>query len=281
MTFIQALLMGIIQGLTEFLPISSSAHIVLTSHLYSLFTGKVLAATSEHEIFFDIIIHLGTLFAILIYLRKEIFEIIRDFYTAIKTKDFSSENAKLPIYIVLGTFITGVIVLPLKDITETITAKPAIVGILLIVTGFILYFSEFVSQKFANKTERVTLKQALFMGLAQGLAIIPGISRSGSTISAGLFFGLNKVKAAKYSFLLSIPIILGASMLYPVLELSEHQVAQLDWGILATGFFSSLIVGYLCIKYFLKFLQNHSMKSFAYYCWIVGFLMFVGFTFIG
>ncbi len=279
MTYIQALLMGVIQGLTEFLPVSSSAHIVLTSHLYQFFTGREFAATSSNELFFDIIIHLGTLVAVLVYFRKDIFEIIRDFCIAVKTRDFSSENAKLPLYIILGSIMTVAIVFPLKHITEKITAMPNIVGLLLIVTGVILYFSEFISQKYANKTDKVTLKSAIIIGIAQGLAIFPGISRSGSTIAAGMLAGLDKVKCARYSFLLSIPIILGASLFFPILELNPAEIGELNIGALLTGFLSAAVIGFLCIKYFIKFLQKYSMKVFAYYCWIAGILMFVAFSF--
>ena len=279
MTYIQALLMGVIQGLSEFLPISSSAHIVLMSHLYKFFTGQEFAPTGSGEIFFDIIVHLGTLVAVLVYLRKEIFEIIRDFFTALKTRDFSSEGAKLPLYIIIGSFMTVIIVFPLKDIAEHLTAKPNIVGLLLIVTGFILFTTEYIFKKFPCKSDKITLKAAIITGIAQGLAVFPGISRSGSTIAAGMLAGVDRVKCAKYSFLLSIPIIVGASMLYPLLEMDTATVSDLNIGILLTGFFSSAIVGFFCIKYFLKFLQKYSMKVFAYYCWVVGILMFLSFSF--
>jgi len=279
MTYIQALLMGVIQGLSEFLPVSSSAHIVFTSHLYQFFTGREFAPTSSGEIFFDIIIHLGTLTAVLIYLRKEIFEIIRDFFTALKSRDFSSESAKLPIYIIIGSFITALIAFPLKHIAEQLTAMPDIVGLLLVVTGVILFTTEYIFKKFPYKSDKITLKAAIITGIAQGLAAFPGISRSGSTIAAGMLAGVDRVKCAKYSFLLSIPIIVGTSLLFPLIEMDKTAISGLNIGVLLTGFLSSAIVGFFCIKYFIKFLQKYSMKVFAYYCWVVGILMFVAFSF--
>lgn len=279
MTYLQALIMGIVQGLTEFLPVSSSAHIVLTSHLYKFFTGNELSSVGVEEIFFDIIIHLGTLAAILIYFRNDIIEMIKDFFLALKNRNFSSPKAKTPMYILLGTFITCCVVLPLKKITENLMGAPDIVGLLLLVTAFLLFASETISQRFANKNNEPTLKTAIITGVVQGLAIFPGISRSGSTISAAMLTGLGRVASAKYSFLLSIPIILGASLMYPVLELSKNEVDTLNIGVLIVGFLSSATIGFLCIKYFLKFLQRFSMKIFAYYCAIVGIATFVIFKF--
>ena len=279
MFVLQALLMGVVQGLTEFLPVSSSAHIVLTSHMYRFFTGQELATVGTNEIFFDIIIHLGTLFAVMIYLRKEIYLIFKKFVHALKNRDFSSSEAKLPIFILLGTFVTCCIVLPLRSVVEGLTSEPSIIGCLLIVTGFILFLSEYISSKYSAKTNKITLKSAIVMGLVQGLAIFPGISRSGSTIAAGMMCGVDKVSTAKYSFLLSIPIIVGASLFFPILELESFSVVNLSLPILLTGFLSSMIVGFLCIKYFMKFLEKCSMKFFAYYCWVVGGCMFLLFGF--
>ena len=156
MDYIQSILVGFIQGLTEFLPVSSSAHIVLTQTLYKLLTGNDLteiSTVSNEEIFFDIIVHVGTLIAVMIYFRKEIFELIKAFFVAIKTRDFSTFEAKMCLYIILGTFITGGIALPLKDFTEHLVATPYLVGAFLVVTGFILFFSELISKKFSISSE--------------------------------------------------------------------------------------------------------------------------------
>src|SRR5574344_1284279 len=155
MSFLQALLMGILQGLTEFLPISSSGHIVIFSYLYKKFTGVCAhSATSQEELFSDIIVHLGTLVAVLIYFRKDIIEIIKDFMIAFKTKNFSEPKAKLPVFISIGTIFTAIIALPLEKTAEHLTSHPMLVSTLLIVTGIILFMSELVNKKYGdNKTK--------------------------------------------------------------------------------------------------------------------------------
>ena len=278
MDYIQSIFVGFIQGLTEFLPVSSSAHIVLGHSIYKILTGTAVSVTSNEEIFFDIVVHLETLGAVIIYFKNEIIELLKAFFTAIKTKDFSSYEAKLCLYILLGTFITGFIALPLKDFTEKLVSTPYLVGALLLVTGCVLFFSEKISKKFSKDEENIDVKKSVLIGIAQGLAVFPGFSRSGLTIATGLACGLTRVKAAKYSFLLSLPIIIGASCVYPFLELDPAQMSQFNWGAIIVGFFVSAVVGYLCIKYFMAFLAKYTLNCFAYYCWIIGILMFICFN---
>lgn len=279
MGYIQAVLMGFIQGLTEFLPVSSSGHLVLVSSLYQTITGVEVSAVTGEEVFFDIMLHLATLVAVLVYFRQDIYKILKDFFVAIKTRDFSSPEAKLPIFIIIGTFFTVIIAFPLTSFCEKLIVSPAIVGCFLVVTAVILYSSEFISKRIPIKGAEVNLKTAILIGIAQGLAAFPGISRSGSTIATGLFMGLDRVTCARYSFLLSIPVILGASMLYPILQLDYNHVVEYNWGAIAVGFLVSVLSGYFCIKYFLKFLQKHSMNVFAYYCLGAGIFMIAFFGF--
>ena len=270
MSFIQSILMGIVQGLSEFLPISSSAHLVFTSNFYKVFKGIEIVQQSNEEIFFDIMLHLGTLIAVIIFFRKEIYEIAKDLFLACKNRDFSNHNAKLGLYIILGTIITIILALPLNDVAEHLVYHPAIVGGLLIVTGFVLFFSEYLSKKKENKSDKLNLKQSVLVGLAQGLAVLPGFSRSGWTIATGLFAGLNRETAARYSFLLSVPIILGASMVYPLIKIDVSEAVNYSWVSIIVGTVVSAIVGYLCIKYFMKFISKFSLNIFAWYCIIVG-----------
>ncbi len=270
MGFIQSILMGIVQGLSEFLPISSSAHLVFTSNFYKVFKGIEIVQQSNEEIFFDIMLHLGTLIAVIIFFRKEIYEIARDLFIACKNKDFSNHNAKLGLYIILGTVITIALALPLNDVAEHLVYHPALVGGLLIVTGFVLFFSEYLSKKRDNKSDKLNLKQSVLVGLAQGLAVLPGFSRSGWTIAMGLFAGLNRETAARYSFLLSIPIILGASMVYPLIKIDVAEALNYNWISITVGTIVSAIVGYLCIKYFMKFISKFSLNIFAWYCILMG-----------
>ena len=276
MDLIQTILMGIIQGLSEFLPISSSAHLVFTSNFYKVFKGIEILEESNQEIFLDIMLHLGTLIAVLIFFRKEIWEIIKALYFGLKTKDFSSKDFKAGIYIVLGTVITVIIAFPLNEVAGALVFKPAIVGLLLIFTGALLLFSEYWSKKHPEKVA-VNMKNSILIAIAQGLAALPGFSRSGLTIATGLLSGVSREEAARYSFLLSIPIILGASMVYPLVKLDFHEVVGYNWAAIIVGTIVSGIVGYLCIKYFLKFVSKFSLGIFGYYCLLMGIFTFIFF----
>ncbi len=279
MNLIQAIIMGLIQGLTEFLPVSSSGHLVLTSSLYKYFTHKEFVTGSSEEVVFDIVLHLGTLLAVVLFFKDDILKITKSFINACVKRDFSDADAKLAAFILLGTVFTVLVAFPLKIVSESLINLPYIVGIFIFLTGCILYLGEWASEKKKAKTDKVDLKTAIIIGLAQGIASIPGISRSGSTISTGIFLGLDRVSCARYSFLLSLPIIVGASIFYPILELDLHQMMGFNWIAFAVGFVVSFVSGFFCIKYFLKFLGKHSMKVFAYYCWVAGIFMFVFFKF--
>ena len=279
MHILQSVIMGIVQGLSEFLPISSSAHLVITSNLYKVFKDMPIQQESSQEVFLDIMLHLGTLVAVLVYFRKDIWGILKAFIEAIKTRDFSSTNAKLALYILLGTIITIVIAFPLHDVAESLVYAPAMVGLLMVITGILLFSAEEFSKKFENKSEAMDLKSSIFMAVAQGLAALPGFSRSGLTIATGLFGKKDRVTAARYSFLLSIPIILGASMVYPLIKIDISEFATYNWTAILIGTVVSAIVGYLCVKYFLKFVGKYSLAFFGYYCIIVGVSTFVFFKY--
>ncbi len=279
MNFIQAILMGIVQGLSEFLPISSSAHLVFTSNFYKVMKNIPIVQSSNEEVFFDIMVHLGTLIAVLIFFRKDVAKILKAMWHALRTKDWSDKEAKLGLFIVVGTVITVALALPINEIAEKLVYKPAIVGILLFITGFTLLYSEYKSKKIETKTDSVDLKTSILIGLAQGLAALPGFSRSGWTIATGLFCGLDRVTAARYSFLLSIPIILGASMVYPLVKIDVAEAINYNWTAILVGTIVSGITGYLCIKYFMKFISKFSLAIFGYYCIIAGIATAIFFSF--
>ena len=280
MDLIQSILMGIVQGLSEFLPISSSAHLVFTSNFYKVFKGIEIVQESNQEVFLDIMLHLGTLIAVLIFFRKEIWQILKALYFGLKNKDYSSKDFKIGIYIILGTVITVLIAFPMNEVAEFLVFKPAFVGGLLIGTGILLLFSEFWAKRHGKNAD-VTLKSSILIAIAQGLAALPGFSRSGLTIATGLLTGSDRTTAAKYSFLLSIPIILGASMVYPLVKLDFAEVVTYNWTAIIAGTIVSGIVGYLCIKYFLKFVSKFSLGIFGYYCLIMGLVTAVFFTIKG
>lgn len=278
MNFIQAILMGIVQGLSEFLPVSSSAHLVFTSNFYKVFKNIPIVAQSNEEVFFDIMLHLGTLVAVLIFFRKDVWEILKALIEACKKRDFSDHKAKLALYIIAGTLVTIALALPFNEVAEHLVYHPALVGGLLVITGGVLFFSEYLSKKRGEKSDKVNLKQALLIGLAQGVAVLPGFSRSGWTMATGLFMGLDRETSARYSFLLSIPIILGASMVYPIIKIDVAEAVNYNWIAIAAGTLVSGVVGYLCIKYFMKFISRFSLNVFGYYCVIMGLFTLVFFN---
>jgi len=278
MGVLEAIILGIVQGLSEFLPISSSAHLVFTSNIYSVLTGTSIDVDTSRQAFLSIMLHLGTLIAIFIYFRNELWTIIKEFFKAIVKRDFSDQNAMLGVYIIIGTIFTLAVAYPLKDITEKLLVYPQIVAVLLILTGVILFFSEFKSKHLKEHTEKLDYKKAILIGLAQGLAVFPGFSRSGWTIAAGLFSGMDRVSSTKFSFLLVIPIILGTSVFYPILEIKPSELVGYNWIAIILGTIASAVVGYFCIKYFLKFVARFSMNFFAYYCIIAGLLVIAFFT---
>lgn len=285
MPILQTILMGIVQGLSEFLPISSSAHLVFTSNFYKVFKHIEIVQQSNEEIFLDIMLHLGTLIAVIIFFRKDIWEICRALYEVCKNKEIlkqgqndNSKKAKLGIYIIIGTIITIALALPINDVAEHLVYHPALVGGLLILTGFVLFFSEYLSKKRTEKFDTPNLKQSILIGLAQGLAVLPGFSRSGWTIATGLFSGLNRETAARYSFLLSIPIILGASMVYPLIKIDVKEAMTYNWVAIILGTTVSAIVGYFCIKYFMKFISKFSLNIFGWYCVLMGVFTMVFFS---
>ena len=277
MDLIQSILMGVVQGLSEFLPISSSAHLVFTSNFYKVFKGIEIVQESNQEVFLDIMLHLGTLIAVLIFFRKEIWAIIKALYFGFKNKDYSSKDCKTGIYIMLGTVITVLIAFPLNEVAEFLVFKPAIVGGLLMFTGCLLLFSEWWGKR-VNEKKEINLKSSILIAIAQGLAALPGFSRSGLTIATGLLSGHERKTAAEYSFLLSIPIILGASMVYPLIKLDFAEVVTYNWTAIIVGTIVSGVVGYLCIKYFLKFVGRFSLGIFGYYCLIMGIITAVFFS---
>lgn len=270
MQTLQAVITGAMQGLSEFLPISSSAHIVFSNELYELITKTAFITSKEEEIFFDIMVHLATLFAVLIYFFNDLKAILKDFFVSIKEKDYKNKNFLLTNYILLSTVITGIIGLIFKEKVEYFVQNPKYICFFLFITGLILLFSE----KMYKGNKEINLKSSILIAIAQGLAIFPGFSRSGLTISTGLFLGLNRVEAARFSFLMSIPVILLASMIYPLMSLDFNLITTFNLKAIAIGFLVSFVVGYLCIKYFMKLLGKLTLKSFAYYCLVISPLMF-------
>jgi len=263
MDIIPAIILGIIQGLTEFLPVSSSAHLVFMTDILGL----------PQNVAFDTLLHIGTLVAVVAYFWKDLIQIISSFISSLldilrgKFKEGLEEKPfkKLSWLIIVGTIPAGIMGILLEKQFEALFNSVLYVGFFLIITGLLLWGAERV--KLGNKDVKdISFKNALVIGVAQGIAIAPGISRSGATISAGLFSGLNRELAAKFSFLLSIPAILGAALV----QVKDITTFDTSTVVLIAGFVSAVIFGYLAIKLLLKIIKERTLMIFAYYCWIVG-----------
>lgn len=271
MDILQAIIIGIVQGLTEFLPVSSSAHLV--------FIQKLLGV--ESSLAFDTFLHLGTLIAVLWFFRYDIYKMLRSWWLSIqdilrgrfKEGFYEDPYKRLAWYVILATIPVGIVGVLFEDSVDALFSGALYVpAFFLFVTGTILYLSQRMTSGKINY-DTITKKEALFMGLGQACAILPGLSRSGTTIAAGLTIGLDKEFAAKFSFILSIPAILGAF----VLQLKDIGSAM-DANFLPVilGFAASIIAGYMAIKWMLDLIQNKSLDIFAYYCWLMGIIVFMG-----
>jgi undecaprenyl-diphosphatase len=268
MTFVQALLLGIVQGLTEFLPISSSGHLVLVQHLFGL---------HEAELSFDVSVHVGTLAAVILYFRRDILDILgglmrafRGMLTNRATSDADRQQVRLAGLILLGSVPTAAIGLALHSVAERLFASPLIVGAMLLLTGGILFATRpgRHPRTDAGRTlEGLTIKDALVIGVTQGLAVMPGISRSGSTIAVGILTGIRHETAARFSFLLSIPAVAGAALL--VLK-DALQQGDIHLPSCLIGGLAAMLVGYAALALLVFLVQKGRLYLFAPYCWIIG-----------
>lgn len=261
MDIFQAAVLGIVQGATEYIPVSSSAHLVIVPHIFGWnIHGK-------EAFVFDVLVQLGTLVGILLYFWRDLLDIVTSFLKA--PGNFKSHSTCTGWYLILATIPAGFIGILFKDEIAGFFDSPRAALMFLIVTGGLLILAEWLGIKTRKAVEA---RDALAMGLAQTLALFPGISRSGSTISVGMLLGLNRAAAAKFSFLMSIPVMLGAAMvaLNDMFESSEFLAANALP--IFVGFLASAVSGYVVIKWLLDYLRNHSLYAFAAYCWVVGLL---------
>lgn len=269
MEIYQGLVLGALQGLTEFLPVSSSGHLVL---------GQKLFGIEEPSLSFNIALHFGTLLAIFIIFFKDIKMMFSSFFrflTVLNNKEKRSDlwqndiGIKLILLVLIGSVPTAVIGLLIKKYGMFLFSSTVSVGIMLIITGSLLWFSK----KFSNTNidiERFSHKKALLIGIIQGLAVIPGISRSGSTVASGLFLGIERQLAARFSFLLSIPAILGATLL-ELKDVFKEEALSFD---LATvfGTIVAFLVGLIALKWLIQIVNKGKFYLFAPYCWFLGLI---------
>lgn len=266
MNFITSILMGALQGVAEFLPISSSGHLALFQHFFGL------EDIMGNQLFFNVLLHMGTLISVCIYYRNDVLELIQEFFLGIKAiakKDRSAPPAarRMVLMIIVATLPLFAI-LPIKDLVEGAMSSVTFVSITLILTGFILFFSDRLAR--GNKTARTsTIKDALLVGCAQALGTLPGISRSGVTISAGMALGYQRSYAVRFSFLMSLPAIFGATLL----ELFDAIEVGIDASLIPmylVGMIVAGVVGYFAIGLVNSLTKKGHFGTFAFYCWAVG-----------
>jgi undecaprenyl-diphosphatase len=263
-TIIKALILGIVQGATEFLPISSSGHLVLVPWLLNWNSGGSSLA-------FDTLLHWGTLTAVLIYFWRDLRQILLAVLDGLrKRRPMETPSARLGWFIVVGSLPAALVGLLLEEWFELVFGKPVAAAVLLFGTAGLLLFAE-RTKTVERGLDSMAWRDAVLIGVAQALAILPGISRSGATISAGLRLGLGREEAARYSFLLSVPAVAGAGV-WQLYQLSQSGGLSGQAAVLLTGFASAAVVGYLSIHTLLLFLKRRPLSLFAAYCILFGVL---------
>lgn len=273
MSPLSAILLGIIQGVAEFLPISSSGHLSILQNFFNMQTSE------DGHLFFDVLLHLATLIAVCFFYRKDIKEIIVETILYIKGIGHPQPGGKktyqkvrLLMMMVIAT-LPLLVILPFHDSIEKLYYNTAFIGIALIATGLIL----FISDKFVqgNRTEKtMSVKNALVVGVCQAVATLPGISRSGATITAGIASGLNRNFAVKFSFLISIPAVLGANILSLFKAISEGFDTSL-MPVYLLGMLVAMVVGYFSLRLVQYICNKGKFGAFAYYCWAAGIITII------
>jgi undecaprenyl-diphosphatase len=254
---LEALILGMIQGLTEFLPISSTGH---------LYLGRKLFGLQEAGLLLDTMLHIGTLLAVFIFYKQEFIKIIKNPFS------------KLTFLLIVGTIPAIVVGLLFKDYFEEISKTGVTIGWEFLITGIFLWFADSIKNG-SKKMDDISYKDALIIGTFQAAAIFPAISRSGMTIVAALWRKLDRETAAYFSFLLSTPAIAGAVVLQS-LDLFQGGGEEITLSALLVGIFSSAIFGYFAVRWMIGFLKKHSLKPFAIYVWVLGFVI-LGTQFFG
>ncbi len=264
MSELEALLLGIVQGLTEFLPISSSGHLILVPWLQD-YTFLI-----DHPHFnktFDVALHAGTLVAAIVYFRHEVVQLIRSFLAAARVRAIESPDQRLAVAIAVGTIPAVIAGGVAANFIEDHLGEPWMIAIQLILFGALLLWADRLPQR--KKLEESTVKDGLYIGLAQVLALAPGTSRSGITITAARYLGLDRDAAARFSFLLLIPIVAGATVFKAASAIHEGLPSGVA-GPMIVGTLAAAISGYLAIAFLLRLLRTSSYAPFVYYRFVVG-----------
>ncbi len=265
MDFLHILSLAILQGLTEFLPISSSAHLILL---------PLISGWRDQGLAFDVAVHVGTLSAVVFYFRHTLTKIVKDWFESILQKQ-SVGDSKLAWAVLFGTIPVGLAGLLLNDIVETSLRSPLVIATTTLVFGILLGWADWYGKQHRNE-HQLTWKDVVVVGIAQAIALIPGTSRSGITMTAGRLLGLTRTASAHFSFLLSIPVIILAGGLKTI-ELIESNTAT-DWFSLSSGAIISALSAYLCITLFMSLLEKMGMWPFVIYRLALGAILIAVFT---
>ena len=267
-TIWNAVILGLVQGLAEFLPISSSGHLSIINNLFHLSTAE------EGHMLFDVLLHLGTLVSICVCYWKDLMQMLYELLSMAGggTRQKRYPAARLFLLIIVSTAML-VLVMPVKDMLEKLYYNSVFIGVMLILCGFMLYVSDRMAP--GKKTEtNMSFLDAMLIGVAQCVAVIPGISRSGTTITAGLATGLRRDFAVKFSFLMSVPAVLAAN----ILSLIDAFQEGVDWSSLPAyfaGMAVAMVTGVIAIRLIRHISENGRFGGFAYYCWVVGTLSII------
>ena len=262
MLFWQIIVLALVQGLTEFLPISSSAHLILV---------PVLSSWPDQGLAFDVVVHLGTLTAVIWYFKKDVTQLTVDWTKSCIKKQTIGES-RLAWLVIIGTIPVGAAGLLLHDVVDNVLRSPLVIAWATIGFGLLLGLADYVGKnKNTDSEHQLSWKNGIIIGFAQALALIPGTSRSGITMTAGLFAGLTRQGAARFSFLLSIPAILMAGS-YKTLKLIQEGNG-IDWFSMGLGYVLSALSAYICIHYFLKMLERIGMTPFVIYRVVQGIIL--------
>ncbi len=256
LSILDSIILGFVQGMTEFLPISSSGHLIIVRDL--------LGISQEGGLTFDAILQLATACAVMLYFRKDILDLIRNLFS--KTKDTTKNN--LTVCLIVGTIPAILFGLVLQDYMDTVFRNVSLVALTLIIGAVIMYVADiFIVRRKQQNTENsnLTISKSIIIGLFQTLALIPGMSRSGMSISGGYFVGLSKEMAIRFSFLLSIPIIVGSGLVKLIEIIKEPSLVSGGSGVMIAGFISAFLFGLIAIDFLLKFLKTNSFKVFVFY----------------
>lgn len=273
MGYIESVVLGLVQGLTEFLPVSSSGHLALLQHFFGVRSDSVMI--------FTVMLHVGTLVSVFIMYRsdiwiliKELFLTIKDLFTGKGLRLQERPMRKLGVMIIVATIPTTVMGLGLNKFFEALNTNIPAIGIAWIVTGFLLFFADRTGDGSRN-IEKMNFRNGVFIGVMQGIAICPGISRSGSTMVGGLLTGLEREFAVKFAFLISIPTILGAAVLEIPQALNATASGSMEAGPMLAGIVVAAVSGVLAIKAMIKVVVAQKLKYFSYYVWALGIFAIV------